>query len=360
MRQRVWALLPLAAAMVVVPLSYQLFSGHPVPISGMVKSSFPHITWHGSYFTETLNIAQMEGWNSVVWTLNPVVVSGLLIVGMTFIAVAMDGKSSRGSVLMIGVVGILLLANLLLFQKWQKSVDPRYFALPMTAAVFVVATGLSAVAEKVTWTSRSVTSALPLLAALIAFTSNAWLATERAPGRWNQNSDWTTQVYKDVSKVLPPDAVVAGTDVGALAFWTSRKVINLDGVMNDYDYQEQLRDGRLKDYLRRHGVTHVGTALWEAEPTYTGRTVEPMYRHQIDVEAAKGGHYECHPFYVYSYVFAKFSDSLCLKQSAEIFRVSAGRQAVGEVAYVVYELPREQSAFPGRDLPISEGDKGGE
>jgi hypothetical protein len=125
---------------------------------------------------------------------------------------------------------------------------------------------------------------------------------------------------------LPAEAVIAGTDVGALAFWTGRRVVNLDGVMNDFEFQKTLRDRKLADYLRRQGVTHIGTALWDADQTYTARPTEPMYRHQIDPDATHGRPYDCHWFYVHSYVYRVDSDRICLPAAAEVFVNEAGRR----------------------------------
>ena len=146
-------------------------------------------------------------------------------------------------------------------------------------------------------------------------------------------------MYLDLAKVLPAEAVIAGTDVGALAFWTGRRVVNLDGVMNDFEFQKVLRDRKLADYLRRQGVTHIGTALWDADQTYTARPTEPMYRHQIDPDATHGRPYDCHWFYVHSYVYRVDSDRICLPAAAEVFRRSVGPMGIGEAAYVVYALP---------------------
>ena len=150
--------------------------------------------------------------------------------------------------------------------------------------------------------------------------------------------DDTRDVYLDLARKLPADAVIAGTDVGALAFWTRVRVVNLDGVMSDFDYQQVLRDGNLARYLRREGVTHVGTALWDADQTYTARPTEPMYRHQIDPAATHAQPYDCHWFYVHSYIYRVDSDPICLRASNEVYRRSKGRMGVGNAAYVVYAI----------------------
>ena len=335
MAGRLWAIVPVAVCMVAVPLAYLAVTGHPVPISGAIKSSFPAVTWHGSYFVEPLNVAQMYGWRTLVRGLNPWLCAAFLVAGAACTAVSRFDRTTRNDIGAVGVVAVALIANLILFQKWEKSVDPRYFALPMAACAYVFMAGLAGASRRLR--RPRVLAHLPVLAAAVAFAAEAIAFGSRFPAAMHATDD-TRQVYLELSRVLPADAVIAGTDVGALAFWTARRVVNLDGVMNDFEYQKTMRDGRLAEYLRRNGVTHIGTALWDAEQSYTARPTEPMYRHQIDPAATHGAAYQCHWYYVYSYVYRVYSDRICLHESSEVFRREVGRMGVGYAAYVVYAL----------------------
>ncbi len=319
--------------MVAMPLAYFVATGSPVPISGAIKSSFPAITWHGSYFIEPLNIAAMYGWRTLLHGLNVWLCAVLLSVGLAGVAIARFAREPRNDILAVAVVAVALVANLLLFQKWEKSVDPRYFALPMAAVMFVLVAGVAGATRRV-----RVLGQLTIAAVAAAFVLEAVVLASRLPASMHAK-DATQRVYLDLAKVLPAEAVIAGTDVGALAFWTGRRVVNLDGVMNDFEFQKTLRDRKLADYLRRQGVTHIGTALWDADQTYTARPTEPMYRHQIDPDATHGRPYDCHWFYVHSYVYRVDSDRICLPAAAEVFRRSVGPMGIGEAAYVVYALP---------------------
>jgi len=330
---RGWAIAPLIVAMVAMPLAYLVATGSPVPISGAIKSSFPAITWHGSYFIEPLNVAAMYGWRTLLHGLNVWLCAVLLSVGLAAVAIARFAREPRNDVLAVAVVAVALVANLLLFQKWEKSVDPRYFALPMAAVMFVLVAGVAGATRRV-----RVLGQLTIAAVAAAFVLEAVVLAARLPASMHAK-DATQRVYLDLTKVLPAEAVIAGTDVGALAFWTGRRVVNLDGVMNDFEFQKTLRDRKLADYLRRQGVTHIGTALWDADQTYTARPTEPMYRHQIDPDATHGRPYDCHWFYVHSYVYRVDSDRICLPAAAEVFRRSVGPMGIGEAAYVVYALP---------------------
>lgn len=153
-----------------------------------------------------------------------------------------------------------------------------------------------------------------------------------------RTDDAIRQIFREIGDILPQDAVVAGTDVGALAFWTQRRVVNLDGVINNFEYQEYLRAGALRDYLRQQGVTHLATALWDREQTYTGRPIEPMYRQVLDPAAVRGVDYKAHEFFVYSYVYGVYSDRIVLTPADEVYRKSLGKSGIADTAYVVYRF----------------------
>jgi hypothetical protein len=115
--------------------------------------------------------------------------------------------------------------------------------------------------------------------------------------------------------------------------------VNLDGVINNYRYQDYLKDGRLRQYLHEQGVTHLAFALWDRETTYTARPTEPMYRHAIDAAAVRGTGYDRHEFYVYSYLHHQYSDRIALEPRMEVFRKWVGKDADADIVYVVYRMP---------------------
>jgi hypothetical protein len=56
---------------------------------------------------------------------------------------------------------------------------------------------------------------------------------------------------------LPADAVVGIADAGVFGYFSGRRTVNLDGVINGFEYQEALRDHRLGEFLRASHVTHI-------------------------------------------------------------------------------------------------------
>jgi hypothetical protein len=69
----------------------------------------------------------------------------------------------------------------------------------------------------------------------------------------------------------PPNTVFALRDAGVFGYFSDRRTINLDGLINSYEYQNEVRDGRLMDFLRRRGVKFVADAY--APCTYSERHV---------------------------------------------------------------------------------------
>ena len=63
---------------------------------------------------------------------------------------------------------------------------------------------------------------------------------------------------QDIGVTLPPDAVIGSWNAGQLGYFSMRRVVNLDGFVNDTNYFEFLRDGGdVREYLRDEGIEYV-------------------------------------------------------------------------------------------------------
>lgn len=56
---------------------------------------------------------------------------------------------------------------------------------------------------------------------------------------------------------LPPDAVLASWDAGAVGYFSHRRVINIDGVVNSIEFHDALQQGTAARFLRCRGVGFV-------------------------------------------------------------------------------------------------------
>jgi hypothetical protein len=53
------------------------------------------------------------------------------------------------------------------------------------------------------------------------------------------------------------ESVFAMTDSGLFGYFSGRRTVNLDGVINSYAFQRALSEGRLSEFLAESGVTHL-------------------------------------------------------------------------------------------------------
>ena len=129
--------------------------------------------------------------------------------------------------------GAVLIANLLLFQQWEKSLDPRYLALPLIACAFFfagalgLATGCStgvAPEQAPGLATKHATGLAPqgpmnrvqtaLQIAVLAFAAvllalETLAFAERFERDYAQTSDPVMTLFREVREVLPEGAVVA-------------------------------------------------------------------------------------------------------------------------------------------------------
>lgn len=71
---------------------------------------------------------------------------------------------------------------------------------------------------------------------------------------------WRTSMYRAAlwaKQHTPPTAVFGMTDAGIFGYYSERKVVNLDGVVNNREYQDYLRRRQLAEYIRRKGIQYL-------------------------------------------------------------------------------------------------------
>ena len=135
-----------------------------------------------------------------------------------------------------------------------------------------------------------------------------------------------------------PDDVIAATEAGPISFWSRRRVVNLDGLINNFEYQQYLRDGRLAEYLKDEGVRYLKVGWWaEKQPLRP----EPMFACRANPAAFAGGDYPPADFYVYSYLYGKFSDRIRLCPGQEVFRSQPYLDGTVKTVNVFYDLDRK-------------------
>ncbi len=316
------------------------YFGHPAPIHGVLKSCFPRINfqWHQVFGR---GYGGMTLWFAL---LAATVAIGLLIrrrpEGNDTSGNDTSGNEARGAGLTAALLCLIQLAAFMLFQKWSKPIPVWYLGPALLTGSFALGVGLlSRLGPR---GLRAMTMAAVLLAVTINAASYA-RAWHRGAPLWAAPSVVPACTAGDAGELVefikrqPPEELFAATDCGKLAFWSGRRVVNLDGLVNDFAYQKALRDGRLAEYLAGRNVKYLIFPAWD-RPLAQG-AYEPMYEHRV-APALYSGDYESAEFYVYSYQHMTYSDRVPLSLSAEVWRSATLRDGRALCKTVVFDLPR--------------------
>jgi hypothetical protein len=224
----------LASAVLVVPyLGWNLARfGHAVPISGELKTSFPAVAFAISR----------------LWS--PHIVFGAMLLGASglgFLWLAWRRADDRTGLLVALWLGSALhFANALLFMHWAA--HWWHFASYLSVTLAVAALVFDELLAGPAWGRVAV-------AAVVAATLAFGVLVDRAMRGDHHRVLYEAALWSRSN--LPAQAVVGMTDSGIFGYFCGRRTVNLDGVINGYEYQAALRDNRLADYLRRCGLTHI-------------------------------------------------------------------------------------------------------
>ena len=290
--------------------------------SGVLKSSFPspniqpHLLFAGDlgWFRLLVNILMV---------LSPF---GLLVV-YKFV-----GRNNISFSIGLRAVIILLSYSMgiLLFQKWSKPVPPWYYA-PIYVALSLFIWSLFTVlfSQRAIFNILSIAVLFIIVVGIIKIGSHV---------RANAMKFDVADVVRDpvVSMAASePHATFAKTDCGYLSFWSNADVINLDGLVNSYDYQSVLNNNMFGHYVRMN-VDYLIVDIWDRQQNYE-REYEAMYRSRVS-QGVFSGDYDKYPFFVYSYRYMKYSDTVWLHRDQEVLRTEPEKDGLVNVRTVVYAL----------------------
>jgi hypothetical protein len=96
----------------------------------------------------------------------------------------------------------------------------------------------------------------------------------------NWNLSWNDEAYLAamwVNENLPEDALIGSWNAGVLGYYTDRSVINLDGLINNFELYEYIRDGRIVDYIRDKRIQYVADMYLEESGVLEVLELEEVY-----------------------------------------------------------------------------------
>jgi hypothetical protein len=330
--QRLRLALPTALAFAAYAAVNLLETGHVMPISGALKSSFP---WPSpkNYYLDELAWTEVEGWGHFLYAVSLTGITVAVIVGSTAMLLARRSDARRALVPLV-VVAWLLILNILLFQRWDKALPRNYLALPGILGAFVLGAGVWLSAHR---HAASVTASRALFAAAALGVGWSYVRDYSVSSSLRVENDPVWQIAAYAEEHSEPSTMFATTDSGLLAFWSDRRWINLDGLVNDYEYQDVLRDGRLQQYLREHRVQYLLVTLFSEQPSIN-RRAEKMYAPGMQPDASRGTDYAPFEYRVYSYLHDSYSDPILLGPEQEWYRYPFGKVFGVDAACVIYAL----------------------
>jgi hypothetical protein len=344
--ERIGPLAPITAVAATFMLYNYALHGWVAPISGVLKSSFPWPTPHPSFLSDPILYAWQSA-RGIKFFSQPNLTSITALSALAAGVLVVRGRRQSGGYrlvdLLVAAVPLSLVAGVVLFQKWNKGVAVWYLSVPMVTGAFASMLALGRLLEPARAASRAIAPGVVVL--LLFFSAVHVLYLPRTLR--TEHSEHQSGLYAFLRDGVAPDAVLAGTDVGRTAFWSGRRTVNLDGLINSYDYQDYLRNGQLAEYLDQEGVTHLVLAVTAYSPRYVLRDVDRMYEHRINPAAVHGRDYEL-DFYVYSYMYDTYSDRIRLSAEREVYRGELQYNSQLETRWLVLDV-RGLSASGARE-----------
>lgn len=321
-------LAPTTAFMVLYLVFNQLLLGHPMPIHGTLKSTFPHLNvqWHHVFLLTN-------------WRIEPLIYRPFQSLVLACAGAALILWRRPKPRLLLALGGALVFATMcqlsgyLLFQKWAKEIPSWYQPFPLFTGSAAMALGVASLFRRSYW---RIACSLTILVFLTINVYTLTMAGERALREPSVPYLGARGEIVEFMRTTAEQSLWAYTDCGRLAFWGDRTFVNLDGLINNFEYQEYLREGRLWEYLDIMGVRYLVAGVWDRPQRRHSRN-EPMYQYRVAPEVVAGD-YETLEFYVYSYLYNKFSDRLLLPKEAEVARSSKYPDFNSVARLIVYDL----------------------
>ncbi|HEX6792114.1 MAG TPA: hypothetical protein VF247_12450 [Candidatus Krumholzibacteria bacterium] len=240
-----------------------VMTGHMVPISGAIKSSFPVPT--------LTNIPLSPG--RLARTIPPVLAAVVVVLVLrTGRASAPVTKPVAGMFagMNVGVIGFGIYE--FLFQKdaaW--GLRPWHFAVPNLIAL--ISTGMFVLPL----VPRRARYALAVVVLGVCVAGGVGKYGRRQIRDIPSYDIYHTATW--IRENVPDGDVIAATDPGSIAYFGGHKTVNLDGLVNSFEYQEIVAAGKLQEYLDENRVRYI--AIMGRGPSRTGEVTRVPVRARL-------------------------------------------------------------------------------
>ena len=153
---------------------------------------------------------------------------------------------------------------------------------------------------------------------VVALVSGYWSAERKANGIIGFQP-YAYQAALWVNENLPNEVILGMHDVGTFGYFSNRRVINLDGLINNDEYQNYLLKGKFSDYLQDQMVTYL---------------VVRAADHPIILNRSYG----CIQFSGYSRLYNVAGGSVAVCEDQEVYRSAPFQDGTG-AQLIIWSLP---------------------
>lgn len=201
--------------------------------------------------------------------------------------------SAFGYVLVFGIVDALV--SIMLFPnqlglamiKWWF-VENEIVIAVVTATLTVAA--LAYIAGRF-MTGRRQAMLVPLvLCVFVAYNMQEhvrfyWIEDRR---NYDWNPSYNDEMYlaaKWLNSNIPTETIIGAWNAGVLGYYSKHRVVNLDGLVNDFEILPYLREGRIADYIRDQGIQYLADMRgYFVPPRWSAGQLrlEPVYSHYVE------------------------------------------------------------------------------
>jgi hypothetical protein len=288
--------------------------GAIMPISGQLKNSFPYILQPNFGADRFPSLVMLIF--SLIFVSSPI--SILLFLRSRAASTEQDGY--KFTVLLIGSLYVSVhYLHTALFMKW--AVFGWHFAFYFLHACVLFAYILDRFLSYIPTFARRPVAAILIIALFSVLVDCTYRAATTQPRGWQPHS-YRAAVW--VRNNLPQDARLALKDAGLFGLLSERSVVNLDGLVNNLEYQEYLRRSQLNDYFRQKGIQYlVVHAYWSDKPKYR-EFVSATYTH-LDI-----------PYR--SQLYDTFSDPIRVYREDEVYRSPIYYDNDQRTVFVIWRL----------------------
>ena len=305
----------LGASLVILP--YLIYNearfGSPMPISGLLKSSFPLVAAKRGMLLEP----------------GPVGLFALALGVLHLVSYVMRRGKERnlldGAIAALVVAFLLHYAHTVLFMRW--AVFRWHFMGYRVLAALALPCLLDRFSGFLPRPSRIAAGVLVIAAIILSGSERYWNRFTAEP-----RDHWSVAAYEAAvwaRENTPKEAIFAMKDAGHFGYFSGRRVVSLDGIVGDIAFQEVLRERRLGTWLESRGVSYlVQHAFWE-------------------YPAVNDGTYETVGLTYTSRLHLVESDTLRLSCEEEIYRSSPYRDGSHETVFVIWRMDRQ--GIPGNN-----------